>query len=127
MVFFTDAVPKHFLNYLLIKSGSEQHRRLFKFFIPGSRSWIIMYTCTVSFPAVDLPGMGKNINPHLSFFIRTEVLRDKFKGKYMAYLSSLYESGSLTFSSSCKKLRNSYHWKEFKNKLYEMDWCPYIK
>ena len=64
---------------------------------------------------------GKN------FFIRTEVLRDKFKGKYMAYLTALYEKGSLTFSSSCEKLRNSYHWKELKNKLYDMDWCPYIK
>ena len=62
-----------------------------------------------------------------NFFIRTEVLRDKFKGKYMAHLSSLYENGSLYFSSSCEKLRNSYHWKEFKNKLYDMDWCPYIK
>ena len=62
-----------------------------------------------------------------NFFIRTEVLREKFKGKYMAHLSSLYEKGSLTFSSSCGKLRNSYHWKEWKNKLYEMDWCPYIK
>lgn len=62
-----------------------------------------------------------------NFFIPTEVLRDKFKGKYMAHLSSLYENGSLTFSSSCEKLRNSYHWKEWKNKLYEMEWCPYIK
>ncbi len=57
-------------------------------------------------------------------FIRTEVLKDKFNGKYMAHLSSFYESGSLTFSSSCEKLRNSYHWKEWKNTLYEMDWCP---
>lgn len=70
---------------------------------------------------------GKILKSSKSFFIRTEVLRDKFKGKYMAYLSSLYENGSLAFSSSCEKLRNSYHWKEFKNKLYEMDWCPYIK
>ena len=70
---------------------------------------------------------GKIRKSSRNFFIRTEVLRDKFKGKYMAYLSSLYESGSLTFSSSCEKLRNSYHWKEWKNKLYEMDWCPYIK
>lgn len=62
-----------------------------------------------------------------NFFIRTEVLRDKFKGKYLAYLSSLYENGSLTFSSACEKLRNSYHWKEWKNRLYEKDWCPYIK
>ena len=47
--------------------------------------------------------------------------------KYMAYLSSLYENGSLSFSSSCEKLRNSYYWKEWKNNLYEKDWCPYIK
>lgn len=61
------------------------------------------------------------------FFIPVAVLRDKFKGKYMAMLSSLYESGSLVFSSSCEKLRNHYHWKEWKNSLYEKDWCPYIK
>lgn len=61
------------------------------------------------------------------FFIPVEVLRDKFKGRYMAHLSTLYESGSLTFSSSCEKLRNAYYWKEWKNKLYEIDWCPYSK
>ena len=70
---------------------------------------------------------GKIRKSAKSFFIRTEVLRDKFKGKYMVHLSSLYERGSLTFSSSCEKLCNYYHWKEWKNKLYEMDWCPYIK
>lgn len=70
---------------------------------------------------------GKIRKSSKSFFIRTEVLRDKFKGKYIAHLSSLYESGLLTFSSSCENLRNSYHWKEWKNRLYEMDWCPYIK
>ena len=70
---------------------------------------------------------GKIQKSSKNFFIRTEVLRDKFKGKYMAHLSSLYKSGSLTFSSSCEKLRNPYHWKEWKNSLYEMDWCPYIK
>lgn len=62
-----------------------------------------------------------------NFFIPTEVLRDKFKGKYMAHLTALYQNGSLNFSSSCEKLRNSYHWKEWKNNLYEKDWCPYIK
>ena len=70
---------------------------------------------------------GKLRKSSRNFFIRTEVLRDKFKGKYMAHLSSLYESGSLSFSSSCEKLRNSYYWKEWKNSLYEKDWCPYIK
>lgn len=62
-----------------------------------------------------------------NFFIPTGVLRDKFKGKYMAHLDSLYKNGSLFFSSSCKDLLNSYRWKEWKNDLYEKDWCPYIK
>lgn len=61
------------------------------------------------------------------FFIPVRVLRDKFRGKYMALLSSLYENGSLVFSSSCKELCNSYSWNEWKNRLYEKDWCPYIK
>ena len=69
-------------------------------------------------------GLGKSSG---SFFIPIRVLRDKFRGKYMANLSSLYESGSLVFSHSCEKLRNSYNWKEWKNNLYEKEWCPYIK
>lgn len=70
---------------------------------------------------------GKIRKSSKNFFIRTEVLRDKFKGKFMARLASLYESGSLVFSSSCQELQNSYCWKEWKNQLYEKDWCPYIK
>lgn len=62
-----------------------------------------------------------------SFFIRVEVLRDKFKKKFLAGLDSLYKSGSLTFSASSEKLRNSYEWSKFRNTLYGKDWCPYIK
>lgn len=62
-----------------------------------------------------------------SFFIPTGVLRDKFKGKYLAELDSLYKKQALVFSSSCEKLRNSWEWAEFRNALYEKDWCPYIK
>ncbi len=61
------------------------------------------------------------------FFIPVGVLRDKFKGKYLALLDSMYQKNQLTFSSSCENLRNSYEWKEFKHGLYEKDWCPYIK
>ena len=61
------------------------------------------------------------------FFIPVKVLRDKFKGKFMACLTSLYETGSLVFSSSCGKLRNSYEWAGFTQILYAKDWCPYIK
>lgn len=62
-----------------------------------------------------------------TFFIPIHKLRDKFKGKYLALLDSYYQSGKLVFSNACSCLRNSYEWKELKNKLYNIDWCPYIK
>ena len=62
-----------------------------------------------------------------SFFIPVKVLRDKFKGKYLAELDSLYKKQKLVFSSSCEKLCNSYEWSEFRNSLYNKNWCPYIK
>lgn len=75
-------------------------------------------------------GLTKDHKIRLSagkFFIPVRVLRDKFRGKYMAQLDSLYRSGVLVFSSACENLRNSYYWKEWKSCLYEKDWCPYIK
>lgn len=61
------------------------------------------------------------------FFIPVRILLDKFKGKFMASLVSLRESGSLIFPSSCSHLRNSYASKEFKEPLYGKDWYPFIK
>lgn len=61
------------------------------------------------------------------FFIPVRVLRDKFKGKYLALVDGYHQDGKLVFSASCKNLRNSYTWKEFKKLLYEKDWCPFIK
>lgn len=62
-----------------------------------------------------------------NFFIPVKVLRDKFKGKYLAGLDSFYKNGQLEFSASCEKLRNSYQWSGFRSSLYEKDWCPFIK
>ena len=61
------------------------------------------------------------------FFIPLKVIRDKFKGKYLANLNHLYEKGLLYFSESCIKLQQPEHWKKWKNNLYQKDWCPYIK
>ena len=61
------------------------------------------------------------------FFIPVGVLRDKFKGKYLACLDAYYQSRKLVFSSSCGDLKNACHWNAWKNNLYEKDWCPYIK
>ena len=66
-------------------------------------------------------------NSKRSFFIPIKVLRDKFKGKYLSILNDYYKSGQLNFSDACSKLKNQFYWKEWKNNLYEKDWCPYIK
>ena len=61
------------------------------------------------------------------FFIPVYVLRDKFKGKYLSLLNTLFEDNKLSFSSSCERLQDSHEWKDWKDKLYKKDWCPYIK
>lgn len=62
-----------------------------------------------------------------NFFIPVYVLRDKFKGKYLALLDSLYHRKLLCFSESCKYLQNLNEWNKLKDSLYSKDWCPYIK
>ena len=61
------------------------------------------------------------------FFIPVFVLRDKFKGKYMACLKKLHAQDSLYFSEACSHLQDSGQWYSFCNSLYNKDWCPYIK
>jgi hypothetical protein len=61
------------------------------------------------------------------FFIPVFVLRDKFKGKFLARLNDLHRSGKLDFSDCCSRLQNSYEWHSFRDSLYRKDWCPYIK
>jgi len=62
-----------------------------------------------------------------NFFIPVYVLRDKFKGKYMFYLNSLYQSGELVVPKSVDYLNSPSEWNAFKDNLYTKDWCPFIK
>ena len=48
---FTDAVPKHFLNYLTIRSISVRHPASSRCSIHGTRRSATMCICTVLFPA----------------------------------------------------------------------------
>lgn len=61
------------------------------------------------------------------FFIPVRVLRDKFKGKYLAGLDSLHKGGKLAFPSACERLSDPHGWAGFRDGLYKKDWCPYIK
>ena len=61
------------------------------------------------------------------FFIPVRALRNKFKGKYLSLLDTLYQQGKLVFSASCEALQLPWEWKAFKDGLYRKDWCPYIK
>lgn len=71
MVCFTDAAPKHFWNYLLIKSGSEQHPVSFRCSTHGIRSLIIMYICIALFQEEGLQRMERFENlPNTFLFAR---------------------------------------------------------
>ena len=70
---------------------------------------------------------GKRKRSKGKFFIPVYVLRDKFKGKFLAELQKLYQQEKLIFSRSCEKMKNGYYWREFRDSLYQKDWCPYIK
>jgi len=61
------------------------------------------------------------------FFIPVHVLRDKFKGKFLHHLHDLYLKNKLTFSSGCSDFSEADTWYTFKDSLYKIDWCPYIK
>jgi len=61
------------------------------------------------------------------FFIPAKVLARKFRGKLLACINDHYHSGKLCFSASCRSLRNSYAWKEWRDALYKKPWCPDIR
>lgn len=62
-----------------------------------------------------------------SFFIPIRVLRDKFKGKFLALLKKLFLKDSLTFAGDCASLAFSGDFSSFCDSLYTKDWCPFIK
>lgn len=61
------------------------------------------------------------------FFIPVFVLRDKFKGKFLALLDALWRDGRIAVPDSAAGLRALPGWQAFKDSLYRRDWCPYIK
>lgn len=61
------------------------------------------------------------------FFIPVYVLRDKFKGKFLALLDSFFRDGRISFPTSAVHLKTPSGWQVFKDRLYDKDWCPYIK
>ena len=62
-----------------------------------------------------------------NFFIPVKVLRNMFRGKFLAHLKYLYKENALAFSKSCEQLQYHEEWDSFINVLYEKDWVPYIK
>ena len=60
------------------------------------------------------------------FFLPAKALAGKFRGKLLAKIKELYQTGQLTFFN-CPGLRNSYTWKQLLNHLYQKEWCPDIR
>lgn len=69
----------------------------------------------------------KLVNCRSKFLIPVRVLGAKFKGKFMDVLDTYHKNGKLYFPADISRLRNSFEWCEFRDRLYKKDWCPYIK
>lgn len=103
--------------------------------VPGIIQVLHTWGQTLNFhPHIHSIVSGGGLSPHRKlvkggngFFIPVKVLGKVFRGKFLAALQGLAASSRLHFSDSCKELGNSYQWNEFRNALYEKDWCPYIK
>lgn len=61
------------------------------------------------------------------FMIPVRVLGARFKGKFMDALEKHHKTGALMIPESCRKLRNSFEWKDYRDRLYKKAWCPFIK
>ncbi|MBQ5558303.1 MAG: IS91 family transposase [Lachnospiraceae bacterium] len=75
-------------------------------------------------------GLSKNLKlkkSRDSFFIPVNVLQTKYRKKFLILLDKLHKSGKLIIPDKCKKLRNSYEWNEFRDKLYNTHWNVHIK
>lgn len=64
---------------------------------------------------------------HKGYLLPKEVMGSLFRGKFLAGLRKLHDSGRLLLDGSCKYLRNSYEWNEYIDSLYRKNWIPHIK
>jgi hypothetical protein len=61
------------------------------------------------------------------FFLPVKVLSRLFRGKFLAYLRSAYESGKLVFPGMISHLENETAFKRFLTGLYVREWVVYCK
>ena len=61
------------------------------------------------------------------FFIPIKAAMKTFRGKFMAALKNYRSSGKIIIPESCSDLVLSEGWQHFVDRLYSIDWCPYIK
>ena len=63
---------------------------------------------------------------HKGFLLPEGAVGKMFRGKFLEKLKSYYKSGQLSLGGTCTPPKNSYHWKEFIDSLYEKKWLPFI-
>jgi hypothetical protein len=67
------------------------------------------------------------IQPRYSFFLPRQVLREVFRGKFVAGLKRAFRQGKLGFYGDQKGLRDPKLFRALVRSLYRQDWVVYIK
>jgi len=68
-----------------------------------------------------------NLEYRGKFFIPIRVIMRVFRGKCLAGLQQLYDTGSLVFPDTLRDLKKPSEWISFISNLRCQDWAPYIK
>lgn len=64
---------------------------------------------------------------HKGYLLPKAAMGKLFRGKFLDSLKQMHEENTLSFTGKCRRLRNSYEWKEFIDSLYKTTWIPHIK
>ena len=78
-------------------------------------------------PGGGLSPDGNWIHARKDFFIPVKVLSRKFRGKFLAYLRTAYESGGLKFGGAIEPLQEPRNFSSLLNQLYTVEWVVFCK
>jgi len=82
--------------------------------------------CVVTGGGLSLDG-DRWVSCRKRFFIPVRVMSALFRGKFLSYLKSTFESGDLIFPGGIVHLRESHVFERFRKQLYHKKWIVYCK
>jgi Putative transposase/Transposase zinc-binding domain len=73
------------------------------------------------------PDGSRWVSSRKGFFIPVRVMSALFRGKFLAYLKDVFESGNLVFHGGIRHLKEPHTFESFRKQFYHKKWVVYCK